>query len=276
MSEVNQIQAALLHGEEAAIVKQAPQRLGAGIPFVIVRTGYDVKAVESMLEHPVRVRSTIEVRDQASFIRYTNDYKDADTVVFANIGDRTITAVLDYHKKVSEDSARWGQHRVVLTCLLTEDWKRWAAINKKPQSQLEFAQFIEDNLPNIGSPSGSDLLTMVRTLQAKKDVTFQSVIRLEDGSQNFTYIEDVTATAARGELKIPDTIHLVLKPFEGGEDYRVDARFRYRLESGALKLTIELVRHEAVIEDAFRIVREAIVTAINPAPVLSAKAPTVA
>ena len=97
-----------------------------------------------------------------------------------------------------------------------------------------------------------NLLTVATTMQAKSDINFSSAKRLQDGQTQLVYNEVINATAgATGELKIPKTFALGLRLFKNGTGYKLVARLKYRLHSGAVKFHYELERHENAIDDAF-------------------------
>lgn len=272
MSESNYNETAIDAGRQIATLSQDARREGQGVPYLLLADGLKASSVEAFLQNPVRARTTVELRDAVSFVDYVKTYADANSLVFANIANRTITAVLDYHKPTE---ARWGSHRAQLTCLLTEDWKRWMAANKKAMGQVEFAQFLEDNLPNIAEPAGAEILEIAKTLEAKKSVNFGSSVRLDNGQHQLTYEETITGSASKGSLQIPDKFVIGVEPFEGAGLYRVDARLRYRVaDRGQLAMWFDLVRPEAVVEDAFKRARQAIADGIAPVKVLAAAAPT--
>lgn len=277
----NNIQAALdagkvLGGLDAGVVTVSNAGTAQGeVPFALLPEGVHAQSMETYLERPVRRRAKVTIRDAESFITYVRRFSDSDSLVFANLGDRTFTAVLDYHRSAGD--AQWGEHRAAMTCLLTEDWKRWMAQDKKPVSQVEFAQFIEDNLPNIALPTGSDLLGMTQNLYAKKDVQFASSVRLDNGEHQLTFNENVTATTGeKGTLSIPQSFTLGIEPFEGAGLYSVEAKFRYRITDGRLFMWYHLMRPEAVVEDAFKRTRTQIENGLNGVAVIAGAAPTMA
>jgi uncharacterized protein YfdQ (DUF2303 family) len=155
---------------------------------------------------------------------------------------------------LNDDSAAngpgWGDHRVTYTCPHTTEWRTWIGANKKPMNQVDFAQFIEDNLPDI--VEGALLLEVSRTLEAKKKVNFASGIRLSDGQNQFTYEEQIEGTAGKGQFKVPETFALGLSVFEGGDKYAVEARLRYRINEGKLALWYDLTRPHKIVEDAVK------------------------
>ena len=52
-------------------------------------------------------------------------------------------------------------------------------------------------------------------------------------------------------MQIPQRIVLGLSPYEGMDPFRVETRFRYRLNSGALRFTVLLDRPDAIQRAAF-------------------------
>jgi uncharacterized protein YfdQ (DUF2303 family) len=248
--------AALNAGEAIATLKLAGQvqRVETGgRPYRITEDG-KVESLEGYLLKPVMRRGDVEVYDAESFVEYTNRFKTDTTVVFADKVKAAFTGILDYHEgKDGEDRAGWGRHRVGLTLRPTRQWTTWTGAAKTPMSQALFAQFLEDNIPDIFTPPGALIVEIVRTLEAKKSVVFESnIVRQTDGAFRFIYSEDVQGAAGRGTLQIPSEFQLVLRPFEGSDAVPVVARFRYRLgEGGKLSLWFELVRVPDILEEAF-------------------------
>lgn len=186
-----------------------------------------------------------------SFGRFVNRFKNPTTVLFADSVGKSFTAALDYHPGLPDQtSASWDLFRGILPLRHTESWKTWTAANKEPMTQAEFAQFLEDNIPDIADPSGAKLVEIARSLEAKTDVNYSSHIREEDGSHRFNYSEQVNGTAAGG-VTIPAEITLVLQPFEGSKTYPIKARFRYRVNAKQVAMWFDLVRMQDVLTAAF-------------------------
>lgn len=220
------------------------------VPFILVPSGYQLQTLEQHLPAPLHARASVRMDDAASFVDYVNRYKRPDTVVFADLAGRKFEAVIDYH---APDQPMWGTHRVTLACNVTLDWDAWTKNSGQQKSQVDFARWIEDHLPNIAEPAGMDLLQMASTLEAKKDVQFKSSIRLSDGQHQVRYEETITGASGSqvGAFNIPNEFVLGLEPFQGVGLKRVDARFRYRINQSELKLWFELVRAQDVLEKAF-------------------------
>lgn len=239
-------------------------RIDGGRPYRLTEDD-KVVSLEGFLKRPINRRGEIKVYDAPSFVGYVNRFQNDASVIFVDKVGTTLTGVLDYHEADKDGLADWGRHRVVLALRQTRQWQLWVSQNKQAMSQAAFATFMEENIPDIAEPPGAEIVEMARTLVAKKDVAFESnILRQTDGSFKFFYMENVQGATHRADLKIPDHFTLMLTPFEGSDQYRVVARFRFRLgDGGKLSLSYELVRIEDVLEDAFQKAAETIVNGVE-------------
>lgn len=229
-----------------------------GIPFVMVPQGFTFQSLEGQLLRalPRRRRATVSLGDAASFIEYVNAFKLPESRIFANPADNVLTAIFDYHEGGDTGQPRWGQHRATLTLSHTEAWDRWLEHDGKKRDQLEFAEFIEDHLKDIADPDGSTILQVSRTLEATKQVGFKSGIRLSNGESQLLYTENIQGSSQvdNKTVDIPEKFIVGIVPYDGGtEQYRLEARLRYRIAQGG-KLTIgyDLLRPDLIEEDAFK------------------------
>ncbi|MFK5689577.1 DUF2303 family protein [Ornithinimicrobium sp. LYQ92] len=205
--------------------------------------------------HPDRKTGQITLTNVDSFIDALAKHGLPETELYANTKAGTIRAVINAHGFTSggtEDAAGYGDHTITLALPATKDWQQWTAHDGKLMTQADFAEFIEDHLPNFVTPSGADMLELAQTFQATTKVDFASSQRIASGETQLLYTEEQNATAGKkGSLAIPDKFSLALQPFERGEAYRVEARFRYRINGGNLALGYRLTRPEDVLRDAF-------------------------
>ncbi|MFI8104734.1 DUF2303 family protein [Streptomyces sp. NPDC086023] len=198
---------------------------------------------------PGRKTGTTVVRDAASFTTYHAKHADMDTEVYADADRLTVTAVLDAH---TTDAARWSEHRLMLSLRQTDAWAQWLQHDGKLMGQEQFAEFLEDHLPELLQPSAADMLEIAQSIQAATKVDFQSGTRLSTGERQFKFVETTTAKAGqRGELTIPETFVIGLIPFEGSEGYKLTARLRYRLQDTQLRIGYKLERPGDILRQAF-------------------------
>lgn len=226
-----------------------------GTPVVALPEGWRVHDLEDLLSAPTRQEGTTVLRDDTSFIAYVNKQKSDITDLYYQIDPPIFAAVFDGERP---GKPAWGKHRATYKCPISKEWATWTGFDGKKMTQEDFARFIENNLPDIIEPESAAMLEIATTLEAKKKVTFSSGLRLSNGSNELSYDEEVQGTAAKGKMKIPERIRLVLPVFENGVRYYVDANFRYRINGGALSMWYELVRPHKIIEDAVKELREKI------------------
>lgn len=219
---------------------------------------------------PHRKIGTAKVLDAASFCEYYTLFHDINSRVFADETNIKILAVLDYHAAL-DGGPRWGQHRVDLTLRHSEEWKRWHGKDGEKMTQMEFAEFIEDNAPDIIDPSGATVLEVASDLSAKTDADFSSAQRLVNGQVQFKYSETIKAQFGSGNLDVPERFKISIPIHIGGERVELTARLRYRIQTGKLTFWYDLLRADVSEREAFIAIRKLIadtlqVTIINGTP----------
>lgn len=231
----------------------------AGGPKIVSLQGDEYR------DFPARKRGTVVVSDVDSFAHYYGRHADEDSEVFADIRQTTVTAVLDAHRRRGElpgideiSEPRWQEHRLVLKLEVTPEWAVWAGCDRKMMTQALFAEFIEDHIADInpsGPCTGADLLEMAQQFQAVNKVQFSSGTRLATGETQFGYTETIEAKAGqRGQITIPGAFELGIRVFDDLDPYKVKARFRYRMNDGALQLGYHLDDPERKVRDAVSLV----------------------
>ena len=207
---------------------------------------------------PDRKTGRYTVTDPASFVGYLAKHGEDNAEVWANVNTGTVRAVLNAHGG-DPSGAGHEDHTLTLQLATTDDWKHWLDRDGKLLPQLVFAEFIEDHLPNFQNPSAADMLELAQTFQASSKGEFASSQRVKSGETALTWSEQHEAKAgAKGQIAIPDTFTIALQPFEGGPAYKIEARFRYRIEGGTLALGYRLTRPKDVRKAAFTEVVDAI------------------
>jgi len=253
--DLNETQSETFSAAALAASHQETRMVGNGVPAVILPEGFILQTLEKYQTTPARKSGTTQLHDAESFIAVVRDQKNGSTRLFSTLNPPTFTAVFNHHA----DDAGWGDHAAKYNAPLSPEWKAWTDADGRQSSQVELAQFIENNLVDVVEPDGATLLEICRTLEAKKKVNFASSIRLSDGSHQFTYEEDVQGSAQKGQLKVPEQFVIGIPVFENGEKWRVDVRLRFRIsDGGKLTMWLELIRPHKVIEEAVKELREQI------------------
>ncbi|MDN5726085.1 MAG: YfdQ family protein [Propionibacteriales bacterium] len=271
-----------LNGVDTAIVagiaQQAvlPRKLVDGELYAVLNgdktdlvetPGYTDQHEDGRAQAPRSVMRSVTTEDAASFLAYleanttlppATEGKDTPQVgiqhrydhpgqleVWASLPSQNIVAHLD-------GGEGWHHHRATLALRLSREWAEWQAIDGQLLDQVKFAEFIEDHLSTIGDPDGATLLEVCQSLQAKTNVNFKSQQFLANGQRQIQFEETIEAKAGqKGGLKIPAELTLVLRPFQGCEPVAIQARFRFRISEGTLRLGVRMAEPEKALEDAF-------------------------
>ncbi len=80
-------------------LKLAHKTIGA-VPFVIVPEGNHGHEFDELLERPINVNQTVSLHTAKDFIGYVNRFSDVNSVIFVDVLNGRVKAVLDYHEAV--------------------------------------------------------------------------------------------------------------------------------------------------------------------------------
>ena len=266
--ENGNIQAALDAGKQLADVSKLIGEVN-GIPVALRNDGENderievldavLDAADARAEKPRRLKGTSTHAELASFIAHANRFKDARSAVFADVAAVRLTAVYDYHQAFGDP--RWGEHRAVYACPLSRPWQLWNQNDGKKMQQEAFAQFIEDNLPDLVAPGvqddkdlpmPADVLTMARNLIVRSEGEFQRSFDPVTGASTLVTKHDNKTEST----KIPRAFLLGIPVFEAGMFYKVTARMRMEMSGGRAIFSYVLFQPEVIKRDAFGEVRQ--------------------
>jgi uncharacterized protein YfdQ (DUF2303 family) len=227
--------------------------------YAVVPKDYEIQNLEGYLPKPLRIRQHVTFHDTNSFIEYLKAYatQSATRLFFATEGE-AFEAVIDYHE--TSDTPGWCTHIASFKPAKSVEFATWMDRNKKQFTQVDFARFLEENLPDVVEPTGAELLEVALTMEAKKEVTFSSGVRLANGQIQFQYDEEVRGTAKKGTLEIPEQFVLGIAIHENGPAYRIPVRLRWRLHEGKAIFWYEIVRPHRFVQDAIQEIRSKVTT----------------
>lgn len=182
-----------------------------------------------------------------SFIRYVQRHHSADaTTVWIDQINARVRAVLNDH---AEDLPGWGDHNASVALVKTPEWTHWLKNDGQYLDQEAFAEHLQDGITEIVDPAAATMLEVAQTIQGKTKADWKTATRLDNGEVAFTYQEEIEAKAGRsGHLEIPQRMVLTIVPFYGEQPAVIEARLRYRIHQGNLKIGYKLERpHEIVL-----------------------------
>jgi uncharacterized protein YfdQ (DUF2303 family) len=250
------VQAALAAGATLGGPQAPVQGPGAGM-YAVVPKGYSLESLADFLPRPLRIEQEVVLHDADSFIGYVNEYaKESVSLIFFNGEGEEFVAILDYHEK--PETPNWCDHVARFKVRRSVEFETWMNANRKQMTQVDFARFLEENLPDIAEPNSAELLEVALTFEAKKSVEFSSGVRLGNGQIQFQYDEIVRGTAQKGSIEVPEKFVLGIPIHVNGPAYRIEVRLRWRLQEGKVVFWYEIVRPHRYIEDALKEIRQRI------------------
>lgn len=254
MSEVEGIEGLVLAAQAKPVQFDVPE----GRTFIAVPQtdgGYKLEQVTSANKAevlmPKVVNQNVKMQTAESLAAYINRFKNVNTILFADIANDTIVAIIDYHGIGEGDnlSPKLGTHRATLTLPKSLEWQTWTRTSGQMQSHVGFATFLEENAIDIKNPVGADLLELCRDLQVAQNVNFGSSVRMGDLTQvNYAKEQDAMA---KGSIALPQSIMLSIPVYFGEPAVAVMAYMRRQIDDGKLKLGVQLSRAENVRQEEF-------------------------
>jgi len=233
-----------------------PRRIHpGGLPYCVVPDDFNVHDLSRYANLPNRASGSVALHDCVSFCAYVNAHKLAQSVVYGFCNAQQGVGYCAVLNENAPSGADWRDWRAVYNPPTSPEWQTWIKANGSRLSQQDFAEFIEQNAPDIfapaeGDPNAARMLEVATTLQATTSAQFGSAIRLSNGATQFKYHEDITASAGNGAFEIPEQFCIAIPVFQNGPTYCIHARLRFRLASGKVQFWYDLVRPHKVIEAA--------------------------
>jgi uncharacterized protein YfdQ (DUF2303 family) len=256
-----------------------PYDLDATSSLVVARVRtdetIDVRALEGYLAAPLHPRGSAVVHDPGDFAAYVARLATTDhTTMWADLAAGRVVAVLDDH--ADADAAGWRAHTVTLAMQEDPDWATWLRADGARVEQSVFAEHLEGLTHTIVTPSAADMLEMVSTFHAHRNVVFQQAVKVTSGDVQLTYNEDTKATAGTtGQMEVPRQFTVRISPWVTVDPVELVARLRWRIENGQLRIGYSLLRPDRAKREAFDTVLAAVRAGVSVPLFLGAPPPGV-
>ncbi|QWY79514.1 hypothetical protein SEA_BOYNAMEDSUE_53 [Gordonia phage BoyNamedSue] len=187
-------------------------------------------------------------------------------------GDETKGRVEAIYNDHNDTGAGLRDNRLRLELRADQDWTAWHRLSGSYMRQEEFGDAVEELLHTVVEPAQADLMEVIDSIRATSKGSFESKISRADGGQQLEYKEDVSTTAGKsGQLEVPKTVTLAIRPWEGLDTYKVEGWFRLRVQNGQLSLAIKLKPTRSILRAAWADVIEQIEQHLDGKPVLATR-----
>ena len=205
---------------------------------------------------PKIVTATVTVQRASSLTSYMNIYKNAASLLFADIDRDTVVGAIDYHQGGSTIDPRHNKHTATLQLKRSEEWNRWTQKNEKLMDQVEFADFLEENHWDVSDPTGAELLELCRDLHASDDQSVKSVVR--DGDVIKIAFQKETGVQTTDGIEMPSEFAITIPVYFGEPPVTLTCLMRRKVQGPNLLLGFKIVRLEAIRQSEFQRVVEAV------------------
>ena len=234
-----------------AVIALGPDRLGdveiGQIREYVIPEGYRLERSDltTLAPQPRRTKGVATLHDERSFVEYMQRHMTPATVIFAELDENRVTAILNYHEAadgLQQGSPGWGDFRAVLKIEYSDPFREWFAFAKHPVSQIDFAYWLETHIPDVREPDGAELLQIVRHLRITRNVSFERVEHLATGqvTKLELSVKDRAAGGGVGDIELPDMITIEMPIFQSGEPEMIPVYLRYDLDQATGKVSFRL------------------------------------
>jgi uncharacterized protein YfdQ (DUF2303 family) len=249
----------------------APVRIDInGVPVIVTPPSWQHHILDNLgekefIQIPGAINESIVVRDNGSFVYYAKRFATPDALYVVNRITQQVNARLDYHKNA--ETPALAQHLLVRQFAFSKRFDAWKTCDKKPFTQVDFANFLEDRLKDLSrsanaETSQSEIHTAVSQFRATQSSQCTSALNQANGDVEFQF---TTATQVVS-MSLPTRLLLSLEIYEFGQVWELGARLKYRLKEGVITFWYELINVSEFIADVFEAEVEQLRGALGPAP----------
>ena len=255
---------------------------GLSIAHYAVPKGVEVKEIkvdlENLLAAPRATRAHAKLAGPADFLAYVARHALPNTVVWCDFNPQSFklkfTAVIDEH---ALSTPAWRRHTAELDPMMSSEWKVWKDTwDRKSMPQTPFAEFLQENAEAItstadsakaGFPTALQMLAMATNFVHNEERSLKSSVRLNSGGVRLTYIADADK-GTTDEMAMFERFQIGIPVFHGAGAWAIDARLKYRNNSGKLSFHYELVRADRVHQAAAEALIESVRSGLGAVPLI--------
>jgi hypothetical protein len=211
----------------------------------------------SRADGPDRREGTARLQTLGSFIAHANRFQAEHSAVWADAEKRRLVSVLDYHPEGADSPARWGKHRGVYECPLSEAWTAWGGEAGLELSQDAFAELLDTRDRELSSgqfpngapaPSPASLVNLASNLEVYSEMKAKRERDATTGRVRLSFSEE---KGVAGTLQPPAAFFIVIPIFQDSQPQLLEVRLRVTVENGEAKFHLRLHAAGDVLREAF-------------------------
>lgn len=237
---------------QGAKVEQIVRGNDEAVQAIALPRGMTLQSVKGLLDEylptPERRKGTTNLADVQSFIDYVVRQKRAESVVYAEPGDRPrMVAVLD-HNPAGPEGTGWGYDRAAYAFPLSPEWIAWKKAHGELVSQTDFAFFMEERAIDLVDPGAlnsdhsalvlagrlgvalstpAEVVAASRGLKIRAEVKVSESVTLETGESELIFVEKHAGEGGE-RLRVPSAFLIAIPVFRGEPRDVMLVRLRYR------------------------------------------------
>ena len=231
-----------------------------GNPVLVTPKNHGYNSLEPYAPAPTRKKGQYRFEELESFIAFLKKHDNDNLMIYASSqeigvsessitggatnGANAVARVTRNHAvtAIFNDNAHqpgWRDFTARYDCPTAEQWQTWTQNAGKRISQVEFAEFIEENRLDIltpgegcDNPTTTQLREMILNISNTSTLKFKSNISRRDGRIQIEYADE----AKPGKLVVPEKILIGIPVFKYGTIYQVEVEFFTRFNQGGAKV----------------------------------------
>lgn len=215
---------------------------------------------------PKRREGTATLQALRSFVDHANRFKSDNSVIWADAASRRLFSVLDYHPAGPDSAARWGRHRGLYACPLSEAWLAWGGTAGLTLTQEAFAELLDrrDRELTVGNfdsgvqagkpaPPPADLITLAANLETYSEAKVKKERDPSSQRTKLTFTEEQGVSVGTGpSTSAPPAAFLISIPiFADSEPKTLEVRLRVAVKEQKAEFQIRIQAAGEVLLEAF-------------------------
>ena len=202
-------------------------------PILLTPETTKITSLEKLQPYPLRTQANTKLATQKDFVAYLKEHRICPAI-FADRKALKLHAIMDYHSSTPQ----WLDHQATLVYERSQQLTTWVSKANQFMSQEAFAEFLDENLNDIQTPTPASVLDFVECLQCTRKETFRSAVKQTTGEMSFIWTKE---NQSQESTSILEEFTLGIPVWHRGEAIAIGARLYHRISEveGKAKLTFK-------------------------------------